>query len=108
MLSGESAMGSYGLKAISMLRMASTRMELWSHEVNLVQKFLLPLGVSLPDRIAEQICNSNKLEVDAIFLYTKHGEIVSLLSRNRPNLPIFAFTNENSRRMALNLQWEFV
>ncbi|KVH93342.1 Pyruvate kinase [Cynara cardunculus var. scolymus] len=104
MLSGESAMGSYGLKAISVLRMASTRMELWSREVNQVQKFLPPLGVSLPDRIAEQICNSNKLEVDAIFVYTKHGEMASLLSRNRPNPPIFAFTNENSTRMALNLQ----
>ncbi|XP_024974967.1 pyruvate kinase isozyme A, chloroplastic-like, partial [Cynara cardunculus var. scolymus] len=113
MLSGESAMGSYGLKAISVLRMASTRMELWSHEVNRVQKFLPPLGVSLLDQIAEQICNcagqmANKLEVDAFFMYTKHGEMASLLSRNRPNPPIFAFTNENSTRMALNLQWGVV
>ncbi|KAJ9538058.1 hypothetical protein OSB04_030791 [Centaurea solstitialis] len=113
MLSGESAMGSFGLKAISVLRIASTRMELWSREVNRVQKFLPPLGVSLPDRIAEQICNcagqmANKLEVDAIFVYTRHGEMASLLSRNRPNPPIFAFTNEDSTRMALNLQWGVV
>lgn len=113
MLSGESAMGPYGLKAISVLRMASTRMEISSREVNQAQRFLPPLGVSLPDRVAEQICNSagqmaNNLEVDAIFVYTNHGEMASLLSRNRPNPPIFAFTNENSTRMALNLQWGVV
>lgn len=31
--------------------------------------------------------------------------MASLLSRNRPNPPIFAFTNDNSTQMALNLQW---
>lgn len=51
---------------------------------------------------------ANKLAVDAIFVYTVHGQMASLLSRNRPNPPIFAFTNENSTRMALNLQWGVV
>lgn len=31
--------------------------------------------------------------------------MASLLSRRRPNPPIFAFTDDNSIRMALNLQW---
>lgn len=58
MLSGESAIGSYGQKALSVLRTASNRMELWSREEN--QQSTLyqpPIGVSLPERIAEQICN---------------------------------------------------
>ncbi|KAI3815302.1 hypothetical protein L1987_14965 [Smallanthus sonchifolius] len=109
MLSGESAMGSYGQKAISVLRMTSTRMELWGREEN-QQCFLPQIGESLPDQIAEQICScagqmANKLAVDAIFVYTVHGHMASLLSRNRPNPPIFAFTNKNSTRMALTLQW---
>lgn len=58
MLSGESAIGPYGQKAISVLQMTSSRMELWSREENrqsgLNQR---QLGVSLPDRIAEQICS---------------------------------------------------
>ncbi|KAI3770044.1 hypothetical protein L6452_01164 [Arctium lappa] len=111
MLSGESAIGSFGEKALSVLCMASSRMELWSREEN--QRPSVPehkLGVSLPDQIAEQICNcagrmANNLGVDAIFVYTKHGKMASLLSRNRPNPPIFAFTNEKSTQMALNLQW---
>lgn len=51
---------------------------------------------------------ANNLGVDAIFVYTKHGHMASLLSRNRPCPPIFAFTNQNSTRMALNLQWGVV
>ena len=34
MLSGESAIGLYGQKALSVLYMASSRMELWSREEN--------------------------------------------------------------------------
>lgn len=111
MLSGESAIGSYGMKALSVLRTTSTRMEQSCREENgqtlLHQR---KLGASLPDQIAEQICNcavemADNLGVDAIFVYTRHGKMASLLSRNRPNPPIFAFTNDNSTQMALNLQW---
>ncbi|XP_043713563.1 pyruvate kinase isozyme A, chloroplastic-like [Telopea speciosissima] len=111
MLSGESAIGLFGEKALSVLRVASGRMELWGREENRQSLLSLPqLGLSLPDRIAEQICNSavemaNKLGVDAIFVYTKHGYMASLLSRNRPNPPIFAFTDKSSTRKALNLHW---
>lgn len=58
MLSGESAIGSYGQKALAVLDMASSRMESWSREEN--RQSLLShhkLGPSLPDRITEQICN---------------------------------------------------
>lgn len=58
MLSGESAIGSYGMKALSVLRTTSTRMEQSCREEN--RQTLLhqrKLGVSLPDQIAEQICN---------------------------------------------------
>ncbi|XP_073270139.1 pyruvate kinase isozyme A, chloroplastic-like [Primulina huaijiensis] len=111
MLSGESAIGPYGLKALSVLRMSSSRMELCSREENkqnvLFQHYL---GASFPDQIAEQICNcaaqmANNLGLHAIFVYTRHGQMASLISRNRPNSPIFAFTNDSNTRMMLNLQW---
>ncbi|KAI3952101.1 hypothetical protein MKW92_032064 [Papaver armeniacum] len=111
MLSGESAVGSHVDKALSVLRSASMRMELWSREEN--RQSLLSqrqLGVALPDRITEQICDcsvemANNLGVDAIFVFTRHGQMASLMSRNRPNPPIFAFTDNSSTRMTLNLQW---
>ncbi|KAI4298602.1 hypothetical protein L6164_032140 [Bauhinia variegata] len=114
MLSGESAIGSYGQKALSVLDMTSGRIESWSREENRQSVLTHPqLGESLPDRIAQQICTcavemANNLGVDAIFAYTSHGYMASLLSRNRPNPPIFAFTNDESTRMALNLQWGVV
>lgn len=58
MLSGESAIGSYGMKALSVLRTTSTRMEQSCREES--RQTLLhqrKLGASLPDQIAEQICN---------------------------------------------------
>lgn len=51
------------------------------------------------------MATANNLGLDAIFVYTRHGQMASLISRNRPNPPIFAFTNDSSTRMALNLQW---
>ncbi|XP_039828217.1 pyruvate kinase isozyme A, chloroplastic-like isoform X1 [Panicum virgatum] len=114
MLSAESAIGAYPQKALSVLRVASERMESWSREESM-QK-LLPqhqLAVALPDRISEQICNcavemANNLAVDAIFVYTKNGHMASLLSRNRPNPPIFAFTDDAHSRKSMNLYWGVV
>ncbi|CAN0920873.1 Pyruvate kinase isozyme A, chloroplastic [Linum grandiflorum] len=114
MLSGESAIGSYSHKALSVMRMVCNRMETSNHHENRhISLARHKLGGSLYDCVAEEMCNSavtmaNNLGVDAIFVYTKHGEMASLLSRNRPNLPIFAFTNDESTRMGLNLQWGVV
>lgn len=48
---------------------------------------------------------ANNLGINAIFVYTKHGHMASLLSRNCPCSPIVEFTNDRSTGMALNLQW---
>lgn len=59
MLSGESAIGLYGQKALSVLRMVSSRMELWSREENRQTNLRThQLGESLQECIAEEICNS--------------------------------------------------
>lgn len=51
---------------------------------------------------------ANNLEVDALFVYTKTGHMASLLSRCRPDCPIFAFTSTTSVRRRLNLQWGLI
>ncbi|KAI5069440.1 hypothetical protein GOP47_0015741 [Adiantum capillus-veneris] len=114
MLSGESAMGSYPEKALSVLRTVSLRIEKWwrqtkrAHDIHLNQ-----VSESNLERISEEICNSaaqmaNTLEVDAIFVYTKQGDMASLLSRCRPVCPIFAFTPSTHVRRYLNLQWGLI
>lgn len=49
--------------------------------------------------------SANKLKADALFVYTKTGHMASLLSRSRPDCPVFAFTPTSSLRRRLNLHW---
>jgi pyruvate kinase len=51
---------------------------------------------------------ANKLEAEAVFVYTRQGYMASLLSRCRPDCPIFAFTETKSVRQRLNLQWGLI
>ncbi|XP_074572356.1 pyruvate kinase isozyme A, chloroplastic-like isoform X2 [Curcuma longa] len=111
MLSGESAIGSFAEKALSVMKIASEQMES-SNRRELCQSFIYQplLAESSVGKIAEQICKSavemaNNLGVDAIFVYTKRGQMASLLSRNRPNPPIFAFTDDAGARKAMTLLW---
>ncbi|XVF38318.1 hypothetical protein REPUB_Repub20aG0091000 [Reevesia pubescens] len=114
MLSGESAMGQYPEKALAVLRSVSVRIEKWWREEKHHEAMVLPdIGTSFADSISEEICNSaakmaNNLEVDALFVYTKAGHMASLLSRCRPDCPIFAFTTTTSVRRRLNLQWGLI
>ncbi|XVE81709.1 hypothetical protein DITRI_Ditri15bG0087400 [Diplodiscus trichospermus] len=114
MLSGESAMGQFPEKALAVLRNVSVRIEKWWREEKRHEAMeLADIGTSFADSISEEICNSaakmaNNLEVDALFVYTKTGHMASLLSRCRPDCPIFAFTTATSVRRRLNLQWGLI
>ncbi|CAN8270454.1 unnamed protein product [Cochlearia groenlandica] len=114
MLSGESAMGQFPDKALAVLRSVSLRIERWWREEKRYEAVpLQAIGSTFSDKISEEICNSaakmaNNLGVDAIFVYTKNGHMASLVSRCRPDCPIFAFTNTTSVRRRLNLQWGLI
>ncbi|KAL6192194.1 hypothetical protein ACLB2K_038581 [Fragaria x ananassa] len=114
MLSGESAMGQFPEKSLAVLRSVSLRIERWWREEKCHEPMLLPaVGSSFSDSISEELCISaakmaNTLEVDALFIFTKTGHMASLLSRCRPDCPIFAFTNTTSVRRRLNLQWGLI
>ncbi|OAY55667.1 pyruvate kinase isozyme A, chloroplastic [Manihot esculenta] len=114
MLSGESAMGQFPEKALAVLRSVSVRIEKWWREEKRHEAMELPaVGSTFSDFISEEICNSaakmaNNLAVDALFVYTKNGHMASLLSRCRPDCPIFAFTTTASVRRRLNLQWGLI
>ncbi|THU73954.1 hypothetical protein C4D60_Mb04t28280 [Musa balbisiana] len=114
MLSGESAMGQYPEKALAVLRSVSLRIERWWREEKRYEAMELPdIASSFSDKISEEICNSaakmaNNLGVDALFVFTRTGHMASLLSRCRPDCPIFAFTSSTSMRRRLNLQWGLI
>lgn len=114
MLSGESAMGMYPEKALAVLRSVSLRIERQCREERLHEALEIPsISSALSDEIKEEICFSaakmaNKLQADALFVYTTNGYMASLLSRCRPDCRIFAFTATASVRKRLNLQWGLV
>ncbi|XP_021764327.1 pyruvate kinase isozyme A, chloroplastic-like [Chenopodium quinoa] len=114
MLSGESAMGLYPDKALTVLRSVSVRMEKWCREDKYSEELeLANISSSFSDIIKEEICRSaaklaSSLQVDALFVYTSDGHMASLLSRWRPDCPIFAFTPTASVRKRLNLQWGLI
>nr|CAB3455848.1 unnamed protein product [Digitaria exilis] len=114
MLSGESAMGRYPEKALSVLRSVSIRIEKWWREEKRHEALELQgVSSSFSDKISEEICNSaakmaNGLGADAVFVFTKTGHMASLLSRCRPDCPVFAFTTSTSVRRRLNLQWGLI
>ncbi|PUZ68674.1 hypothetical protein GQ55_2G048000 [Panicum hallii var. hallii] len=114
MLSGESAMGRYPEKALSVLRSVSLRIEKWWREEKRHEALELQgVSSSFSDKVSEEICNSaakmaNGLGADAVFVFTKTGHMASLLSRCRPDCPVFAFTTSTSVRRRLNLQWGLI
>ncbi|TYJ23623.1 hypothetical protein E1A91_A08G205700v1 [Gossypium mustelinum] len=114
MLSSEPAMGQYPEKALAVLRSVSLRIEKCRREEkNWDVTDLHIVSLSKLDEISKEICNTtsrmaNKLKADAILVYTKTGQTASLLSRNRPDCPIFAFTPSTSIQRCLNLQWGLI
>ena len=61
MLSGESAMGRFPEKALSVLRIVSLRMEEWCREKQRDPLLLQQLSNVLSDQISEQICTAGAL-----------------------------------------------
>ncbi len=74
MLSGESAMGLYPEKALSVLRTVSLRMERWCREEKIHQAIRLPeLSTALHERISEQISISAAQMGEYIHLLMIHS-----------------------------------
>mmetsp|Transcript_10070 Transcript_10070/g.25758 ORF Transcript_10070/g.25758 Transcript_10070/m.25758 type:complete len:587 (+) Transcript_10070:195-1955(+) len=110
MLCGESAMGEYPEKAVATLRAVATRVEEWTRQEARGFIDLPDLGDTVDARIQEEICISaaamaDKLKVSAICVFTRRGATAAMLSRCRPDVPIFAFTEEDHVRRKTNMRW---
>eukprot|EP00475_Leptophrys_vorax_P040523 TRINITY_DN7521_c0_g2_i1.p1 TRINITY_DN7521_c0_g2~~TRINITY_DN7521_c0_g2_i1.p1 ORF type:complete len:375 (-),score=14.42 TRINITY_DN7521_c0_g2_i1:1014-2138(-) len=124
MLSGESAMGLFPLKALEVLHTVASRFEAEGvyrdhsdhHDRRELSRRIgeLPeLADSLPGRMSEQICAAAaqmacQLDARAILAFTRRGRMASLLSRCRPDCPIFAFTSSQEVRQHMNLYWGLI
>lgn len=115
MLSGESAVGAHGPKALGVLRGVARRMEarVAADKGVLGAPALPQIGATPDGRVSEELCASaalmaNSLKAAAVFCYTRRGFMASFLSRCRPDPPIYAFTDAADVRRRLALRWGVV
>lgn len=100
MLSGETAAGNYPFKALKVLDRITKRIE---------KKLKEDTTIHLkPESTKESLVMSasiiaNSLKNSAIIVITKRGSMAALLSKCRPNPPIFAFASTDPIRKKLNL-----
>jgi pyruvate kinase len=99
MLSAESAAGKYPVQSVAMMAKIVTETE---HQIRIAER--LPQFARIrPDRlsVAETICESmahaaQDLDIGAIAIFTETGATARLLSKYRPEPPIFALSPHES------------
>ncbi len=105
MLSGETAVGKYPAKAVKMMNKILMNAE--------SQKNLMPkINFSVPDDLVDNLFDStgkafvgiaDQINAKAIIVFTSHGRKAKVLSKFRPNAPIFAFSDSFETLNYLNL-----
>lgn len=102
MLSGETAAGRHPIKALSVMDTVSQRIEKKLMED---KKITVEASNVKESMVMSASIMANNLEGSAIIVITRRGHMAGLLSRCRPNPPIFAFTNTTNVRRKLNIYW---
>jgi len=103
MLSGETATGKYPFKALAAMDVVARRIE---REMGLDTTIKVKISNKPKDEIARSaaILNNN-LQAVGTLVITRRGLMAVLLSKCRPNAPIFAFTNTSHVRRRLGIHW---
>ncbi|MEI6044443.1 MAG: pyruvate kinase [Chloroflexota bacterium] len=106
MLSGETAGGLYPVEAVRVMGRIAETIE---QEVLFTQPHLEDLlspAHSITDAISQAACNiSRELGAVAIITPTTSGTTARMVSRNRPGVPIYAITQEESTYRQLAMVW---
>lgn len=104
MLSGESATGQFPLEAVETMAKTLREVELSAFDD-------MPPHLRLePDQPEEAMSNvatilSHALKATAIVCLTDSGDVARLLSRHRPQMPIYACTDNSTVARQVNLSW---
>ncbi|MGA2388992.1 MAG: pyruvate kinase [Candidatus Sulfotelmatobacter sp.] len=105
MLSAETASGSYPREAVAM--MARIVVEAESNMAEFTQPRRRDRrGLSIAETICESIAHAAEdLPMGAIAVFTETGNTARMISKYRPQAPIFAFTPNSSVAQRTNLYW---
>jgi pyruvate kinase len=109
MLSGETSVGNYPVESLRMM----DRIAGWAERHVMKQPGFLNLrrshDNSFPDAIGEAAFHTaQKLKAKAIVAFTRSGFTARMISKHRPESPVFAFTPDETVRRQLILSWGVV
>lgn len=102
MLSGETAAGNHPMKSLEVMDTVAKRIEKKLRES---KKIMVEASNVKESMVMSASIMANNLEGSAIIVITRRGHMAGLLSRCRPNPPIYAFTNTTNVRRRLNIYW---
>lgn len=102
MLSGETTKGNYPIECVKTMGKIAKN-------VQSKLKFEIPNGLKTKD-VKEAITlgacvNAENLDAKAIMVFSKTGKLLSLVAKKRPNIDIFAFTDNEDVRRKLMIYW---
>ena len=102
MLSAETAAGKYPVEAVEVMARIASRAETALPEwVTTVER-----ASTFPDAISEAACRAaGEVKAKAIVAFTQSGMTAQLISKYRPEVPIFAFSPSDRVQRRLCLHW---
>jgi pyruvate kinase len=109
MLSGETAVGKYPLRAVEIMdNVAQSVEKTLDYNIKLSGRSLAETG-NIPDAISLATCHiAQSLNVAAILCCSATGYTARFVARYRPSCPILVFTPEPKTHRRLNLTWGVV
>ena len=106
MLSGETAIGKYPVEAVRTMSNLAQRTESCLEEFGYLQKILPNPSNVVTEAVSQAVVTMvRQLNAAAVFSLTDTGFTSRLISRHRPECPIFALTGSENVARKLSMNW---
>lgn len=106
MLSAETATGRYPREAVAMMARIVVEAECNMGDFTQPRRRREHRGLSVAETICESIAHSaEELPMGAIVVFTETGNTARMISKHRPQVPIYAFTHSLPVVQRVNLYW---
>jgi pyruvate kinase len=106
MLSAETATGRYPREAVAMMARIVVEAECNMGDFTQPRRRRDHRGLSVAETICESIAHAAEdLPMGAIVVFTETGNTARMMSKHRPQVPIYAFTHSLSVVQRVNLYW---
>jgi pyruvate kinase len=106
MLSEETAVGEYPVRAVQMMQKVCVETETYFPYTQWLDRFDLGQSISIPEALSYAACRlADHLHAKAIIVFTSGGATARLISKYRPHARILAVTSRSQSYCQLSLAW---